>query len=293
MKKPTRRPKPAPKPRPAKDLAALLAQRPDLVAAAMDTPVALDGDSPDARDARRRYGVDLAAQLYPGNLAAQLAVETIIGELRLKPGNPKLPEAVALLAGKKDDARRQASWLARVLRLWPRADVDFDLARYFTPERRAALASRDSDRLTAAERRARAVLLDAVIDRDKLRRALLALAQHADATDGYERLARNLARVLSFAAKRSRDEGLRLFCRRHFAQLCGLSAGQRFDNARKEFPDLLRDGEVASSSSADASAFHRAWKKVAAALAGPGHHHGDDRGRRPSRLPPRLASRCR
>ena len=289
--KSTRRPTPAPKPRPAQDLAALLAQRPDLVAAALASPVDLDGHSPDATDIRRRYGVGLAAQLYPDAPGlvmvtpqprkskttapkklpftevavsvpvARLAVETIIAELRLKPGNPKLPEAIALLAGQKDDARRQARWLARVLREWPRADVGFDLARYFSPERRAALAGHDSARPTSPESRARAVLLDAVIDREKLRRALLALAQHADATQDHERLARNVARILSFAGQRCREEGFRLICRRHFAQLAGLSAGQRFDFARKEFPDIARDGEGKSS---DEAAFRRAWQVVAA-----------------------------
>jgi hypothetical protein len=274
--KPTRRPTPAPKLRTAKDLAALLAQRPDLVADALASPVDLDGHSPDARDARRRYGLTLAAQLYPGNLAAQVAVEAIIGELRLKPRNPELPEAVALLARRKDDARRQARWLVGVLREWPSADAGFDLARYFSPERRAALAGHDSDRLTAAERRvalaerrARAVLLAAVIDREKLRRALLTLAQHADAThQGHERLARNLASVLGFAGHRYGDAALRLFCRRHFARLCGLSAGQRFDYAKPQFPNLARDGEGKSS---DEAAFRHAWKEVFSEHLAPDH----------------------
>ena len=269
--KPTRRPTPAPKPRPAQDLAALLAQRPDLVAAALASPVDLDGHSPDARDIRRRHGVDLAAKLYPGILAAQLAVETIIAELRLKPGNPKLPPAIAALASDKPTRTLLVSWLIRLLRSWPRADVGFDLVRYYNPERRAAIV-RDSTGLYLP---ALTVVLDAIIDRDKLRRALLALTQHADAdaTAGYKRLARNLASVLSFAARRSKDEGLRLFCRRHFAQLCDLDAGQRFDFARKEFPDLLRDGEVTNDSSSDAEALRRAWKEVAAEHPAPDHPH--------------------
>ena len=266
---PAPRAAPAPKPRPAQDLAALLAQRPDLVAAALASPVDLDGHSPDARDIRRRHGVDLAAQLYPGILAAQLAVETIIAELRLKPGNPKLPPAIATLASDKPTRTLLVSWLIRLLRSWPRADVGFDLVRYYNPERRAAIV-RDSTGLYLP---ALTVVLDAIIDRDKLRRALLSLTQHADATQRHERLARNLASVLSLAARRSKDEGLRLFCRRHFAQLSGLNAVQRFDYARKVFPDLLRDGEVTNDSSADAEALRRAWKEVAAEHPAPDHPH--------------------
>ena len=247
------------------DLHALLAQRPGLVAAALASPVNIGQPLDDAT--RRRYGITLAAQLYPGNIAAQLAVEAIIGELRLKPGNPKLPKAVALLAGQKDAARRHARWLVGVLRVWPRADVGFDLARFY-PERRAALAGHDSAPLTEDECRARAVLLDAAIDREKLRRARLTLAQHADATQDHERLARNLARVLSFAGQRCRDARFCEFCRRHYAKLIAMTDAGRFAFAKAAFADLRPDpkGEKSTAKTPARSAkmsFQRAWRTVA------------------------------
>ena len=160
----------------------------------------------------------------------ELAIEAAVGELRLKPASPALRAAVRHLAAKRDAARLLAGWLAGLLKRWPANPAELAA---FDNARRAKIVA-DAKGFSQADHGNLRTLFDALLDRPRLRNALLVIARRAQQEVGWrgtDRARKALARVLSFAAVESFSADLRALVRRHRQ----LPAPELRKLARREF----------------------------------------------------------